>query len=239
MTAIATLAFAVIVSTGFSFPPRLANLDLVLFCATAAASALYLRHLKDQQLARVVDLRRIDSTHARELRKANHSLSLLSYTDPLTGVFNRRYLDGFIDNISASIAPYAGYGVLMVDVDRFKLLNDLSGHLYGDECLRQIAATLQRGLRSSDDFVIRYGGEEFAVVLPDADLGETLAVAERLRAMVAEQRISHPGLGPEGTLSVSIGAYSATIADDVIDALRCADRALYGAKMAGRNRVAA
>jgi len=239
MTVIATLAFAAIVSTGLSYPPRLDNLDLVLFCATAAASALYLRHRKDQQLAKVVDLRRIDSTHARELRKANHSLSLLSYTDPLTGVFNRRYLDGFIDKIAESITPFAGYGVLMVDVDRFKLLNDLSGHLYGDECLRRIATTLQRGLRSSDDFVIRYGGEEFAVVLPDADLEETLAVAERLRAMVAEQRIPHPGLGPDGTLSVSIGAYSATIADDVIEALRRADQALYGAKMAGRDQVAA
>ena len=163
----------------------------------------------------------------------------MSYTDPLTGVFNRRYLDGFIDRIAETIAPYAGYGVLMVDVDRFKLLNDLSGHLYGDECLRRIATTLQRGLRDSDDFVIRYGGEEFAVVLPDADLEETLAVAERLRAMVAEQRIPHPGLGPEGRLSVSIGAYSALISDDMIEALRCADRALYGAKQAGRDRVAA
>jgi diguanylate cyclase (GGDEF)-like protein len=239
MTAISTLAFAVIVGTGLNYPLRLANLDLVLFCITAAASALYLRHRKDQQLAQVVDLRRIDSSHAEKLREANHSLSLLSHTDPLTGVFNRRYLDGFVDKIAASIAPYAGYGVLMVDVDRFKLLNDLSGHLHGDECLRQIATTLQRGLRSSDDFVIRYGGEEFAVVLPDADLGETLAVAERLRAMVAEQRIPHPGLGPDGTLSVSIGAYSATISDDVIEALRCADRALYGAKQSGRNRVAA
>ena len=119
MTAIATLAFAAIVSSGLSLPPRLDNLDLVLFCATAAASALYLCHRKDQQLAKVVDLRRIDFTHARELRKANRSLSLLSYTDPLTGVFNRRYLDRFIDKLAATIAPYSGYGVLMVDVDRF------------------------------------------------------------------------------------------------------------------------
>jgi GGDEF domain-containing protein len=169
MTAIATLAFAVIVSSGLSLPPRLDNLDLVLFCATA----------RDQQLAKVVDLRRIDSTHARELRKANHNLSLLSYTDPLTGVFNRRYLDR-----AATIAPYSGYGVLMVDVDRFKLLNDLSGHLYGDDCLRQIATTLQRGLRSSEDFVIRYGGEEFAVALPDADLGD----ASRCRAAARNGR---------------------------------------------------
>lgn len=239
VTTTATLGFAAIVATGLRYPPRLDNLDLVLFCITAAASALYLRRRKDTQLAHVVSLQQIDSSHARELRKVNHSLSLLSCTDPLTGVFNRRYLDGFVERLAQTIAPYAGYGVLMVDVDRFKLLNDRCGHLYGDECLRRIADTLQRGLRDTEDFVIRYGGEEFAIVLPDANLSETLVVAERLHRMVAELRIPHPGLSPDGCVSVSIGAYSAAPSDDLVEALGRADQALYGAKQAGRDRVAA
>lgn len=239
MTATAALAVAAIVATGLRSPPQLANLDLALFSVVAATGALLLRRRKDRQLAQIIDLRVRDSTHASELRRANRDLSLLSCTDPLTGAFNRRYLEGFLDRLAGSIAPYAGYGVLMIDIDRFKLLNDRCGHLYGDECLRQIAATLQQGLRGSDDVLIRYGGEEFAVVLPEADLLETLVVGERLRCLVAEQRIPHPGLGPECYVSVSIGAYSAALSEDLIEALRCADRALYEAKRTGRDRVAA
>jgi diguanylate cyclase (GGDEF)-like protein len=164
---------------------------------------------------------------------------VLSNADPLTGVFNRRYLEAFIDRLALSIAPNAGYGVLMIDVDCFKLLNDCGGHPEGDRCLRLIASAIQRGLRSSDDTLVRYGGEEFAVVLPDADLAETLAVAERLRAAVAELRFQHPGLEPGMFVSVSIGAYGADIDEAVTDALRQADAALYTAKQAGRNRVAA
>jgi diguanylate cyclase (GGDEF)-like protein len=238
MTATAALSVAAIVATGLHPPPHFVNLDLAAFSIASAAGALLLRRRKDEQLARIIHLRRQDSTDALELRRVNRDLSLLSYTDPLTGVFNRRYLDGILNRLEGSIAPYAGYGVLMVDIDRFKLLNDRCGHLYGDECLRQIAGTLQQGLRGADDVLIRYGGEEFAVVLPEADLLETLVVGERLRALVAEQRIPHPGLGPNCYVSVSIGAYSATLSEDLIEALHCADQALYEAKRAGRDRVA-
>ncbi|PYF03301.1 diguanylate cyclase (GGDEF)-like protein [Rhodopseudomonas faecalis] len=239
MTVSTALVVATIVVTGLNAPPHVGNLDLAVFSVVAAAGALLLRRRKDRQLAQIIDLRVRDSTHASELRRANRDLSLLSCTDPLTGAFNRRYLEGFLDRLTGSIAPYAGYGVLMIDIDRFKLLNDRCGHLYGDDCLRQIAATLQQGLRGSDDVLVRYGGEEFAVVLPEADLLETLVVGERLRAMVAEQRIAHPGLGPDCYVSVSIGAYSASLSEDLVEALRCADRALYEAKRGGRDRVAA
>jgi diguanylate cyclase (GGDEF)-like protein len=239
MTIAATAAFVVIVGSALRWPPAFANLDLVIFCVATSAVALSLRWRKDQQLAELLDMRRIDWTRAIELRKANHSLSVLSNTDPLTGVFNRRYLDGLIDRLAVSIAPNAGYGVLMIDVDRFKLFNDYGGHLEGDRCLRLIAGAIQRGLRSPDDIVIRYGGEEFSVILPDADLVETLAVAERLRLGVADLRIQHPGL-PDGSLvSVSIGAYHAMVGESVTDALRLADTALYNAKQAGRDCVLA
>jgi diguanylate cyclase (GGDEF)-like protein len=239
MTVAATAAFSVIVGSGLRFPPAGANLDLVMFCIVTAGLALSLRRRKDRQLAEIFDMRRIDWSRASELRKANHSLSVLSHTDPLTGVFNRRYLDEIIDRLAASIAPNAGYGVLMIDVDRFKLLNDCGGHPEGDRCLRLIASAIQRGLRSSDDTVVRYGGEEFTVVLPDADLGETLAVAERLRSAVADLRFQHPGLEPGNFVSVSIGAYAASLDEPMTDALHRADAALYNAKRSGRNRVAA
>ncbi|ABD88901.1 GGDEF domain-containing protein [Rhodopseudomonas palustris] len=237
MTLIAVAGFALIVSSGLRWPPLDGNLDLVVFCLTTTAIALYLRRRKDLQLAEIINLRKLDSSHASELRDANHKLSLLSHTDPLTGVFNRRYLDRLVDQLAISIAPNAGYGLLMIDVDHFKFLNDRCGHLHGDQCLRLIATAIQRSLRSSDDAVIRYGGEEFAVVLPDADLFETMQVAEGLRAAIGALRIPNPGLGPEAFVSVSIGAYSATTAEDVTDSLRCADQALYCAKQAGRDRV--
>jgi diguanylate cyclase (GGDEF)-like protein len=239
MTIAATMAFVTIVGSGLRWPPAFANLDLVIFCVATSAVALSLRWRKDQQLAELLDMRRIDWSRAIELRKANHSLAMLSNTDPLTGVFNRRYLDGLIDRLAVSIAPNTGYGVLMIDVDRFKLFNDYGGHLEGDRCLRLIAGAIQRGLRSPDDIVIRYGGEEFAVILPDADLNKTLTIAERLRLCVADLRVQHPGL-PEGSfVSVSIGAYHAVVGENVTDALRLADAALYNAKQAGRDCVLA
>jgi diguanylate cyclase (GGDEF)-like protein len=239
MTVAATAAFSLIVGSGLQIPPSAANLDLVVFCIVTAGVALWLRRSKDQQLAQIIDLRRIDGRRASELRKANHSLSVLSHTDPLTGVYNRRYLDGFIDGPALSIAPNAGYGVLMIDVDHFKLLNDCGGHPEGDRCLRLIASAIQRGLRSTDDTVVRYGGEEFVVVLPDADLLESLVVAERLRAAVADLRFQHPGLEPGVFVSVSVGAYAANTDEALTDALHRADSALYNAKQCGRNRVAA
>ncbi|MGY2905945.1 hypothetical protein ACVWVY_004966 [Bradyrhizobium sp. URHC0002] len=83
----------------------------------------------------------------------------------------------------------------MIDVDHFKLFNDFGGHAEGDHCLKQIAEALRHAMRSEDDLVIRYGGEEFAVILQDADLTEARQAAERLREAVRDLKIPHPGLG--------------------------------------------
>lgn len=127
----------------------------------------------------------------------------------------------------------------MIDVDHFKLFNDHSGHAKGDRCLKQIAEALRGAMQSEDDLVIRYGGEEFAIILQDADLTEARHAAERLHKAVSDLKIPHPGLGPGRTVSASIGVCAAAPEESISDALTRADKLLYEAKQAGRNRVAA
>ncbi len=125
--------------------------------------------------------------------------------------------------------------VLMIDVDLFKGFNDTYGHLAGDQALATAAASLVRGLRVYDQLG-RFGGEEFAVVLPNTDPAETRRVAERLRRAVAELVI--PGVDPDGRITISVGAVMLTRDTPLIDLLAAADGALYRAKAGGRNQVA-
>ncbi len=125
--------------------------------------------------------------------------------------------------------------VLMIDVDLFKGFNDTYGHLAGDQALAAAASSLVRGLRAYDQLG-RFGGEEFAVVLPNTDPAETRRVAERLRRAVAELAI--PGVDPDGRITISVGAAMLTRGAALIDLLAAADGALYRAKARGRNQVA-
>jgi len=125
--------------------------------------------------------------------------------------------------------------VLMIDVDLFKGFNDTYGHLAGDQALAAAASSLVRGLRVYDQLG-RFGGEEFAVVLPNTDPAETRRVAERLRRAVAELAI--PGVDPDGRITISVGAAMLTRGTALIDLLAAADGALYRAKARGRNQVA-
>ena len=129
---------------------------------------------------------------------------------------------------------------LMIDVDFFKEYNDRYGHLAGDDCLRVLSEALTaRGLRPSD-FIARFGGEEFAVVAPGTRLNDALALAEDLRSQVEAHAILHP-TSPFGVLTITIGAAAMhpTANSGPLDLLNAADRALYRAKEAGRNRVGA
>ena len=120
-----------------------------------------------------------------------------------------------------------------------KLFNDLGGHAEGDRCLQRVAAAIRSALRSPDDIVVRYGGEEFVVILPAADRSEALAVAERLRGAVSDLQIPHPDPGTSAVVTVSIGACVAGPAENVLDTIERADKLLYSAKKGGRNRVSA
>ena len=234
---ISSALFAAIVVSSLKLTIVYNNIDLIFLCFATSGLALVLRTMQDSQKSRILGLRRIDAEQSVLLNNANRELERLANIDPLTELFNRRYLDDYNKRFSSALVPSSGYCVLMIDVDHFKRLNDYSGHSEGDRCLRLIAKALRNGQRSDQDIVVRYGGEEFAVILPDAEVDAGIAVAERLRAAVADLRIPHPALGPDACISVSIGAHGALPTEPVTEALRQADAALYLAKQSGRNRV--
>ncbi|MDP1585855.1 MAG: GGDEF domain-containing protein [Bradyrhizobium sp.] len=239
MTVVSTAVYALVVASALQFPPRMVNLDLVGSNILIAILALYVRREKDARMNEILRMRRIDARRTDELRNANARLTQLSSTDALTGAFNRRYLEVFADNWSTSVVPSLSSGVLMIDVDHFKLFNDLSGHAEGDRCLQRVAGAIRSALRSPDDIVVRYGGEEFVVILPAADPFEALAVAERLRSAVSDLQIPHPGLVTHAVVTVSIGTCVAGPDENITDTIERADKLMYAAKKGGRNRVSA
>jgi diguanylate cyclase (GGDEF)-like protein len=160
-----------------------------------------------------------------------------SIHDPLTGLFNRRYMAETLEREVHRVRRVGSpLGVLMVDVDGFKQQNDTFGHDAGDAILVELAGLLQRSLRK-EDIACRYGGEEFVLVLPDAALENASRRAEQLREAVRRMRVSHRDtlLGP---ITVSIGVAAFPIhGSDGASLLKAADMALYEAKKGGRDRV--
>ncbi len=163
-------------------------------------------------------------------------LAEVAISDPLTGLHNRRAFQARlaeeVERADRSGVPFA---LLLLDLDRFKALNDAFGHPLGDTVLRAVAAVLRRELRAVD-LPARIGGEEFAVLLPDTAGQGALDAGERLRAAVAAQPISHQGAGLAVTTSVGVAWYPDHAAGDRA-LVQAADRALYVAKRAGRDRV--
>jgi len=172
-----------------------------------------------------------------DLLRENHQRSLsLALIDPLTGLFNRRYLTAHLDGLMARLgAGSTGPALLLFDLDRFKLINDGFGHPVGDEVLCEIAKRTLRELRGSD-LVGRYGGEEFVVLMPDTTLQIALAVAERLRIAIADTPFVVTGVADPLHVTVSIGVATTLESNDSpAELLRRADVALYAAKHRGRN----
>ncbi len=183
------------------------------------------------------NLERSVSERTKELQDANARLERLAVTDGLTGVFNHRR---FQEQLQAEIVRAERHkrplGVLMVDVDFFKKVNDAMGHPAGDELLRRLAEVLSADLRQTD-LIARYGGEEFAVLLPETSKGEAMQVAERMRLAV-ETKINDGTTAWPSRITVSIGV--GTFPDDGKggeNVLVAADQAMYVAKRQGRNRV--
>ncbi len=161
--------------------------------------------------------------------------------DSLTGLGNRRRLDAMLETaVRASHRSGAPLAMLMIDVDSFKTYNDRYGHAAGDLCLRAVARALRGGLIRRGDEVLRYGGEEFAVILADTREVEAIAVAERLRLAVRALNLPHAGRA-DGIVTISLGVAVMQPGDrDITDALTlidAADGALYRAKGAGRDCV--
>ncbi|WP_095147152.1 sensor domain-containing diguanylate cyclase [Pseudomonas sp. Irchel s3b6] len=176
----------------------------------------------------------------RELRLRQHAeseLAQLAATDSLTGVANRRTLDKVLQREWAR-AQRSGkpMSVLMIDADHFKAFNDRHGHQGGDDALRVLARVINENIRRPGDLAARYGGEEFSAVLPETDTTGALRIAENIRAAV--ERLP-PFENDESPMTVSIGLSTSTghPAQSLENLLYTADKALYQAKRAGRNRV--
>ena len=175
----------------------------------------------------------------RRLSETYRTLIETAARDGLTGVFNRAYFDDRFPRdfvfASASGQPLC---VLLIDVDHFKQYNDTFGHLAGDDCLRQVAGALSKALRRQSDFVTRYGGEEFVVVLPACEAAAGLRVGESLRSAVEQLGIpSAASGGAPVTVSVGLACTFPTPPGSAPALLGLADVALYRAKARGRNRV--
>lgn len=207
--------------------------EIVLRAFELGASDHVLRPINEEELrARVRNQVRRRRYQLRLRAEFDRSLEL-AVTDGLTGLRNRRYVYRHLESL---LRAGTACGVLMIDVDRFKPLNDYYGHAAGDEALREVAARLREHVRASD-VVARYGGEEFLVVMSGAGAEETAVIAERLRNAIGSRPID---LGQAKLpVTVSIGSALTTGNVEAVALIAAADTALYRAKALGRNRVEA
>jgi diguanylate cyclase (GGDEF)-like protein len=186
----------------------------------------------------IVRLRIRNHLELKFLRDRQTQLALL---DGLTGLPNRRSFDATLGRewlrASRGHKPLA---LAMIDIDHFKAYNDSRGHLQGDDCLKQVAATLAAALVRPADFVARFGGEEFCCILPETSLTDALGVTERLRSHIENLQLPHGSstVGPVVTISAGVASQFPTPEDDPKTWIGEADRLLYLAKQSGRNRVA-
>jgi two-component system cell cycle response regulator len=194
---------------------------------------------KNEMIARVrSQVRR--KRYAEKLRDNVQYSMEMALTDPLTGLFNRRYMETHVGTlVERSAARGKSLSLLILDIDYFKSINDNYGHDAGDDVLREFAERLRASIRGID-LACRYGGEEFVVVMPDTDLGVATLVAERIRRRIAGEPfpIEKGARAIEVTISVGIAARVGP-QDNASQMLKRADEALYRAKRDGRNRVVA
>lgn len=173
-----------------------------------------------------------------ELMEANRRLRVLSGQDGLTGLANRRFFDEVLAKEHLrSRRDKSQLALIMIDVDRFKLFNDIYGHLAGDDCLRCVGAAIGDAIGRPGDLAARYGGEEFAILLPDTDEAGAAAIADRVRQTILNLGIRHEAnVNDSVTISAGVASF-ACIDIEANHLIEAADRALYRAKDVGRNAV--
>jgi diguanylate cyclase (GGDEF)-like protein len=194
--------------------------------------------LFSRNLLRVMSSRvRNDNTHLQRSFHLQREYERAAKTDLLTGVHNRRWMDEmFPRQLARSERSGQPLALLMVDIDRFKRLNDTYGHLIGDVVLKAAARRLVETLRPTD-FLVRYGGEEFLAMLPSVAADAALAAAERLRGAIERADFATPEPSTPLKVTVSIGVAVLQSGDTIEQLIDRADHALYQAKSAGRNKV--
>lgn len=175
-----------------------------------------------------------------ELKRKSDLLKQLASVDPLTEIGNRRQLDDCLHREwRAASRRQHELALVMIDIDQFKLFNDTYGHSAGDRCLRRVAQAISSSVRRGEDYLARFGGEEFAVVLPGTNEEGALVVAEKVRSSVEALAIPHSASSVSSQVTVSVGV-AVTVpqrGDSIESLIEAADRQLYRAKDGGRNRV--
>ncbi len=163
----------------------------------------------------------------------------LAHRDGLTGIFNRRYFDEqLFTEVMRHRRQNLPLGLMLVDVDHFKMYNDTVGHLEGDACLQKVAATLSAAARRPAEIVARYGGEEFAIILPGSDMPDTEKFGDWVLQNIRELALPHPKSPTSTAVTISAGLVSCIPDPHLTPELMIAraDQALYKAKSQGRNR---
>lgn len=222
----------------------------IILIAEARDEALLLRGLDlgvNDYITRPVDPQELLARMATQVKRKRYNDSLratvtetihMAITDSLTGLHNRRYLDIHLATLLARAQSQSRpLSILITDLDRFKSINDQYGHDAGDQVLREFAKRLRRNIRGMD-LACRYGGEEFVIVMPDTECRAAEAVAERIRGDISDEPFELTGRHMVDA-TISVGVAEAQASDDVASFFKRADKALYQAKFAGRNRVVA
>lgn len=211
------------------------NLYQVLSAQNRALAATNL-HLEERVAERTDELAQANQA----LMALNHRLEVLSNSDGLLGIANRRYFDDRLEREwRRSVRERQPLSLLMIDVDHFKGYNDRYGHQAGDLCLQSVAQAALMALKRPGDLLARYGGEELAVILPNTHLDGAIPVAREIQRELAEKHIPHAASPVADLVTLSIGV-AAMLPDDQTSAamlVAVADRGLYAAKDRGRNRI--
>jgi len=184
------------------------------------------------------DLDKLVTLRTQELEIANQQLRDLNVRDDLTGLRNRRYLNEALPNeYKRAFRDKMPLSVLILDIDFFKQLNDTYGHQFGDHCLTEAGRILTECTRRPPDIAVRFGGEEFVIILPSTDLEGAQLVAEKIRTAFENNKIEHGGETALITVSIGVASETPSSRDEHESLLRMADDLLYQAKAKGRNRV--
>jgi diguanylate cyclase (GGDEF)-like protein len=174
------------------------------------------------------------------LKKANEQIRVLSISDPLTGIFNRRYLNKHLPlEINRAKRYNHPLSLILCDIDHFKQVNDRYGHLVGDQVIKAFVSRIKKSIRDVD-WMVRYGGEEFVIVVPETDPGGSYILAERLRNAISQSVVNVQKHKIHITSSFGLTGFVSNTTDHKITfeaMIDQADKCLYKAKMKGRNRV--
>jgi diguanylate cyclase (GGDEF)-like protein len=212
--------------------PLDARISAIAILASAVWFTLMAAHTLERETQRGFLLTLRDRIH-------RHELEVLSRQDPLTGLGNRRHIDGALHTAwKRAAANRSSLALMMIDIDAFKAFNDRYGHLVGDTALKRVSAIVSAELRDANDVAARFGGEELLLLMDSMELGAVIRIGDRIRRAVEELAIPHQH-SPFGVVTVSVGA-AAVVPSDAIEShefVAAADSALYAAKHAGRNQV--